>query len=88
MRPKSGSDLTRRWREPDSNLRSPLDASEPPTQLGLRSGGGSAYASAMRSRLTVGSLRREDFLEVFMRQIASLTVIRARCSTFGHGPGL
>jgi len=38
--------------------------------------------------LTVGSLRREDFLEVFMRQIASLTVIRARCSTFGHGPGL
>jgi hypothetical protein len=24
----------------------------------------------------------------FMKQIASLTVTRTRCSTFGHGPGL
>src|SRR5438132_1597436 len=49
-----GSYRTPRWRKGDSNLRSPLDASEPPTQLGLRSGGGSAYASSMRSRSTGG----------------------------------
>jgi hypothetical protein len=30
-----GQKLTPRWREPDWNLRSPLDASESPTQLGL-----------------------------------------------------
>jgi hypothetical protein len=33
-------------------------------------------------------LRGEDLPEVFLKQIASLTITRTRCSTFGNGPGL
>ena len=36
----------------------------------------------------VRRLRGEDLPEVFLKQIASLTITRTRCSTFGHGPGL
>src|SRR5262249_30038365 len=48
-------------RPPHSVYRSPLDASEPPTQLGLRSGGGSAYTSSMRSLLNMPGTQRNRF---------------------------
>jgi hypothetical protein len=85
---KSGSQQTLRWRERDSNVRSPLDASGP--QLSLDCVRAAARPTRRPCDLDrrVGSLRREDFLEVFMRQIAPSTVTRARWSTFGHDPGL
>jgi hypothetical protein len=34
------------------------------------------------------SARRGSLATFFIKQIASLTVARTRCSTFRHGPGL
>src|SRR6202011_4196125 len=60
-----------------------------PSQPGSLSSGGSAYASSLRLSIDgrdVCAVR--TWWRFFMRQIASLTVTRARWSTFGHGPRL
>jgi hypothetical protein len=51
---------------------------------------GAVCSTTATSRNTArdGRLRGEDLPQVFLKQIASLTITRTRCSTFGHGPGL
>ena len=59
------------------------------TQLGLRSGGGSACPSSTGFSIDGCNVCEARISpRFFMKQIASLTVTRTRCSTFGHGPGL
>jgi hypothetical protein len=59
------------------------------TQLGLRSGGGSACPSSMGFPIHGSKSARQGSPRGFLtKQIASLTGTRTRCSTFGHGLGL